>query len=44
MHLSARTVLAAGQREIAVEGPADLPEAEAVHIGFWDPEREGRSV
>ena len=44
MHLSARTVLMAGQREIEVEGPADLPEAEAVHAGFWDPEREGRSV
>ena len=27
MHLSARTVLNAGQREIEVEGPADLPEA-----------------
>ena len=44
MHLSARAVLAAGQRQIAVEGPADLPEAEAVHAGFWDPAREGRSV
>jgi tRNA(Arg) A34 adenosine deaminase TadA len=43
MHLSARTVLAAGQRAIEVEGPADLPEAEAVHAGFWDPKREGRS-
>lgn len=44
MHLSARTVLAAGQRSIEVEGPADLPEAEAVHAGFWDPQREDRSV
>ena len=44
MHLSARTVLAAGQRAIQVEGPVDLPEAEAVHAGFWDPRREGRSV
>jgi tRNA(Arg) A34 adenosine deaminase TadA len=44
MHLSARTVLAAGQRRIEVEGPVELPEAEAVHIGFWDPKREGRSV
>lgn len=41
MHLSARTVLAAGQRDITVEGPADLPEAAAVHQGFWDPRREG---
>ena len=40
MHLSAETVLNAGQRGIAVEGPADLPEAADVHTGFWDPERE----
>ncbi len=39
MHLSAKTVLAAGQREIEVEGPADLPEAATVHEGFWDPNR-----
>jgi len=39
MHLSARTVLGAGQRGIVVEGPADLPEAVDVHAGFWDPER-----
>jgi len=39
MHLSAETVLAAGQRQIMVEGPADLPEAAAVHAGFWDPDR-----
>jgi tRNA(Arg) A34 adenosine deaminase TadA len=44
MHLSARTVLRAGQRSIEVDGPAELPEAEAVHLGFWDPKREGRSV
>jgi tRNA(Arg) A34 adenosine deaminase TadA len=44
MHLPARAVLAAGQRTIAVEGPVDVPEAEAVHVGFWDREREGRSV
>lgn len=42
MHLPTRTVLAAGQRHIEVEGPADLPEAAAVHEGFWDPERETR--
>ncbi|MEX1333816.1 MAG: nucleoside deaminase [Candidatus Limnocylindrales bacterium] len=40
MHLSARAVLGAGQREIVVEGPADLPEAADVHADFWDPERE----
>jgi tRNA(Arg) A34 adenosine deaminase TadA len=39
MHLSAATVLAAGQHPVIVEGPADLPEAAAVHVGFWDPER-----
>jgi tRNA(Arg) A34 adenosine deaminase TadA len=43
MHLSARAVLGAGQRAIAVEGPADLPEAAAVHEGFWDPQRVTRS-
>ena len=43
MHLSARAVLGAGQRPIVVEGPADLPEAEAVHAGFWDPMREGHT-
>jgi hypothetical protein len=37
-------VLAAGQRTIAVEGPVDLPEAEAVHAGFWDPRRGERSI
>lgn len=44
MHLSARTVLGAGQRPIEVDGPVDLPEAESVHLGFWDPQREDRSV
>jgi tRNA(Arg) A34 adenosine deaminase TadA len=44
MHLSARAVLGAGQRVIEVEGPVDLPGAEAVHRGFWDPQRAGRSV
>ena len=43
MHLPARTVLAAGQRSIEVEGPFDLPEATTVHEGFWDPEREDGS-
>jgi tRNA(Arg) A34 adenosine deaminase TadA len=43
MHLSCRTVLAAGQRSIAVEGPIELPEAAAVHEGFWDPERGSRA-
>ncbi len=43
MSLPARVVLAAGQREIILEGPADLPEATAVHDGFWDPRREARS-
>lgn len=40
MHLPARDVLAAGQRHIEVEGPVELPEAAAVHAGFWDPERD----
>lgn len=35
MSLPVREVLAAGQRLIRVEGPADLPEATAVHEGFW---------
>ena len=43
MSLPVREVLAAGQRSIAVEGPADLPEATAVHDGFWDPRREVRA-
>jgi len=43
MHLTARDVLAAGQRHIEVEGPFDMPEARAVHDGFWDPERQTRT-
>jgi tRNA(Arg) A34 adenosine deaminase TadA len=43
MHLAARDVLAAGQRDIEVEGPFDMPEARAVHDGFWDPGRETRT-
>jgi tRNA(Arg) A34 adenosine deaminase TadA len=43
MHLAARDVLAAGQRDIGVEGPFDMPEARAVHDGFWDPGRETRT-
>jgi len=34
--LPCREVFARGQREITVEGPVDLPEARAVHAGFWD--------
>jgi len=44
MHLPVRTVLAAGQRSVEVEGPVDLPEAVAVHEGFWDPERDARNA
>ena len=36
MSLPVRDVFAAGQRSIEVEGPAELPEAAAVHAGFWD--------
>ncbi len=43
MSMPVRAVLAAGQRPIEVAGPAHLPEATAVHDGFWDPEREARS-
>jgi tRNA(Arg) A34 adenosine deaminase TadA len=35
--LACRDVFAAGRREITVEGPFDLPEARAVHAGFWSP-------
>ena len=38
MQLGTRAVLAAGQREVAVEGPVDLNAARAVHEGFWTPE------
>ncbi|SHN28044.1 nucleoside deaminase [Cryptosporangium aurantiacum] len=34
--LTCREVFARGQREITVEGPIDLPEARAAHVGFWD--------
>ena len=34
--LPCREVFARGQREITVVGPVDLPEAAAVHAGFWD--------
>jgi tRNA(Arg) A34 adenosine deaminase TadA len=34
MRLGTRAVLEAGQRTVSVEGPADLPEATAVHEGF----------
>lgn len=33
--LPCREVFARGQREITVVGPIDLPEAAAVHAGFW---------
>jgi len=35
MHLPCREVFARGGRPVAVAGPADLPEATAVHDGFW---------
>lgn len=35
--LPCRTVFAAGQRPVRVEGPFDLPEAARVHEGFWNP-------
>jgi hypothetical protein len=35
MHLPCREVFARGRRPVAVAGPADLPEATAVHEGFW---------
>jgi tRNA(Arg) A34 adenosine deaminase TadA len=43
MHLAAREVLAAGQRDILVLGPVDMPEAVAVHAGFWVPERDTKA-
>jgi tRNA(Arg) A34 adenosine deaminase TadA len=33
--LPCREVFARGQRQIQVEGPFDIPEAETVHLGFW---------
>ncbi|GGK48553.1 nucleoside deaminase [Nocardia camponoti] len=35
MALPCRTVFAAGQRDLPVLGPVDLPEARDVHDGFW---------
>lgn len=36
MALPCRQVFAAGQREVPVVGPVDLPEARAIHDGFWN--------
>jgi tRNA(Arg) A34 adenosine deaminase TadA len=33
--LPCRQIFAAGRRSITVHGPVDLPEARAVHEGFW---------
>lgn len=35
--LPCRTVFAAGQRTVRVEGPYDIAEAVEVHAGFWNP-------
>jgi tRNA(Arg) A34 adenosine deaminase TadA len=35
MHLPCREVFARGGRPVAVAGPADLPSATALHVGFW---------
>jgi tRNA(Arg) A34 adenosine deaminase TadA len=35
--LPCRTVFAAGQRPVVVEGPFPIDEARAVHAGFWQP-------
>ncbi len=35
LFLPCRTVFAAGLRPISVHGPVDLPEARAIHQGFW---------
>jgi tRNA(Arg) A34 adenosine deaminase TadA len=35
MALECRAVFAAGSRPVQVVGPVDLPEARAVHEGFW---------
>lgn len=35
MSLPCRQVFAAGQRELPVVGPVELPEARTVHDGFW---------
>ncbi|GAB2717199.1 tRNA-specific adenosine deaminase [Nocardia thraciensis] len=45
MALPCRRVFAAGQRPVSVVGPVDLPEARAVHDGFWNRGmRRGRRV
>ncbi len=36
MALPCRQVFAAGQRLLPVVGPIELPEARAVHDGFWN--------
>lgn len=35
MELPCREVFARGGRPVAVAGPAELPEATEVHVGFW---------
>ena len=35
--LPCRTVFAAGQRPVVVQGPFPIDEARAVHAGFWNP-------
>ena len=35
--LPCRTVFAAGQRQVVVEGPFSIDEAREVHAGFWHP-------
>jgi tRNA(Arg) A34 adenosine deaminase TadA len=35
--LSCRTVFAAGQRKVVVDGPFPIEEARDVHTGFWQP-------
>ena len=37
LDLPCREVFARGQRPVAVEGPAEVPGAVAVHEGFWNP-------
>lgn len=41
MALPCRTVFAAGQRDLPVLGPIDLPAARAVHEGFWNQDHDG---
>ncbi|MFG2623098.1 nucleoside deaminase [Streptomyces sp. NPDC048507] len=36
MSLPCRTVFVAGQRDLPVTGPVNLPEAREVHTGFWN--------